>query len=232
MKDEHIINLVNGEIDGTISREERKELTALIEDDPSVKSLFDEMITLDELLAAVPQVDPPASLKAGVMAAIERRETAATPIASESWFERLLGPFVRRPAWAVGYAFATGLIVGIGLLTLVDSTGPDQRAVQGTIVNAVPSSLGEMQVIAGTATADVIVTRIDEELRVDVDLIATSAATLQLIPDNRDAIVIHTSSGTPAYSIVIPTTKKLSVVLTTEETTEEATLTLPDERTF
>lgn len=227
MKDERIIELVNGDIDGINTPSEKAELTNLLEN-PSVKELVDEMHSLDRLLASVPMVDPPASLKRGVMDAIARKEASVRSTSKVSLLDRVLAPFIQRPAWAVTYAFATGLIVGLGVFSIVDSTGPEPATVQGTIISAAPAVLGETLIEAGDATATITVTRLGDELKVDVDLIATDATELALTPDGGEPLVIESLTGSPAYSVVIPPTSAIRVTLTSGLASDEALLTIGD----
>lgn len=225
MKDERIIELVNGELDGTNSSSEHTELATLFDRDPSVKTLFDEMEKVDRLLAAVPMVEPPATLKPKVMNAITR-QAASARIPGESWIERILAPLFQRPAWAVAYAFSIGIIVGLGVFTVVDSTGPEPQMVRGTIGDVRAPLLGRTNVIAGTATADIVVSALDDELRIDVMITSSDPATLRLVPGAGDPIVIESPSGAPAYSLLVPKAPSVSVELISNQTSERALMTI------
>lgn len=216
MRDERIIDLVNGELDGVNSPSDRTELATLVENDPSVKEYLDEMRRLDQLLAAVPAADPPATLKAGVMRAIAQQEDPLPSASAKDWFERLLAPFLLRPAWAVTYAFAVGVIVGLGVLSIIESTGPDSQTVQGTIVDHSPT-IAQTQIAAGTATAGIVVTGMGDELRVDMRLSTPGSATISLTAGNDEPIVIESAPGSPTYSLVLPWTQTISVTLSSQE---------------
>jgi len=222
MNDQRIIELVNGEIDGTLSPEDRNELTTLIEGDPSAKTLLDELGAVNQLLTSVPMVEPPASLKANIMRSIAHQESAV-PAATESFLDRVLAPFIRRPAWAVAYAFGIGLIVGIATLSVIDAPGPDPQVVQGTIIDSTPT-LGELEIVAGTATASIVVKAMRDELRVNVDLMAHDAATLRLVPAVGSPVVLQSMAGTPSYSVLLPQTSSIGVVLITDEVTEQGVI--------
>jgi anti-sigma factor RsiW len=225
MKDERIIELVNGELDGTNSPSDHTELTTLLDREPSVKALFDEMQKVDRLLAAVPMVDPPATLKSNVMYAIGRQGAPART-AARGWLDRILAPFVQRPAWAVAYAFAIGIIVGLGVLTVIQSAGPDTGMVQGTIGAVRAPALAKSSLSAGTATADIVISALDDELRVDVKIVASDAATLQLTPEGGKPIVIESAPGTPVYGLLMPRTGSVSIELASNEDSQQVTLTI------
>jgi len=225
MKDERIIDLVNGELDGTNSPSEHTELTTLLDREPSVKALFDEMQKVDHLLAAVPMVDPPPTLKSNVMHAIGR-QSAPARAATQGLLDRILAPFVQRPAWAVAYAFGIGVIVGLGVLTVVQSAGPDTGMVQGTIGAVRAPALAKTSLSAGTATADIVISALGDELRVDVEITASDVATLQLSPEGGEPIVIESAPGTPAYGLLMPRTASMSIELVSNEASEQVTLTI------
>ena len=225
MKDERIIELVNGELDGTNSPSEHTELTTILDREPSVKTLFDEMQKVDHLLAAVPMVDPPPTLKSNVMHAIDRQGTPARAT-SQGWLDRILAPFMQRPAWAVAYAFAIGVIVGLGVLTVVQSAGPDTGMVQGTIGAVRAPALAKSSLSAGTATADIVISELGDELRVDAKIVASDASTLRLAPEDGEPIVIESAPGTPAYGLLIPRTGSMSIELVSNEASEQVTVTI------
>lgn len=224
MKDDRIIDLVNSELDGTNSPSDHAELTTLLESDPSIKDYLGEMRSLDQLLAAVPMVDPPPTLKSRVMNAIAHLELPVTDAATESWLDRVLAPFLRRPAWAVTYAFAIGIVVGLSVISIIESNGPDTGTVQGTIVSVPSSVLAQSKVVAGTATAGITVTRLNDELRIDLQLQTTDPATISLSSNDENPVVIESTSGTPVYSLLLPRTGKINVTLTSGEATEHAIL--------
>lgn len=222
---ERIIELVNGELDGTNSSSEHTELTTLLDREPSAKALFDEMEKVDQLLATVPMIDPPATLKSRVMNAIAHQEAPAR-VSSQSWLERILAPLVQRPAWAAVYAFTIGIVVGLGVVTVVDSSGPEPAMVRGTIGDVQAPPLGRTHVVAGTATADVSVSALDDELRIDVTITSSDPATLRLAAKGQDPIVIESPSGAPVYSLLIPKTASVSIELISNEASDRALLTI------
>lgn len=225
MKDERIIDLVNGELDGMNSTADQEELTSLLEKDPSLKGYLEEMKTLDQVLAAVPMVEPPAGLKRRIMNSVAHQGASLNVAPKATWFDRLLAPFLQRPAWAISYAFAIGLIVGLGVLSIIESSNPDVRTVQGTIVDHSPV-IANTTITAGPASADILVTRLDGELRVDLQVTATMAATVRLVSQDRNPIVIASDPGTASYSLLLEQTPSIDVTLSAGETSSQTVVAL------
>ena len=225
MKDQRIIELVNGRLDGVITPTEDAELDALLSSDADTQTLLSEMKTLHNVLASVPEVEPPASIKVGIMDSIARLESAARPATTESLLDRILAPFTRRPGLAMSYAFALGLIVGLGVLSIIQ-TGPDARTVQGTIANFDATVIAETDLAVGESTANVIISELGDELRIDVSLIASDDVNLILIPQGQDAIEIHSKTGTQTYSILLPVTPSIVASISDGDASDEINMTV------
>ena len=74
--------LIHAEIDGELDEHRRAELSRLLLSDPAVRALRDEMRRLCGALDALPQAEPPARLRADVIAALPQSQPAR---ASASW---------------------------------------------------------------------------------------------------------------------------------------------------
>ncbi len=68
-----IDELLNGYLDETLSERQQTELQRLIDNDPEIAERLRRMQRTCELLSAVPDADPPATLKVDVIAALERQ---------------------------------------------------------------------------------------------------------------------------------------------------------------
>ena len=106
----------------------------------------------DALPRSVPQVEPPAGLKASLMKVVdaEARERSGVPARRPFW-ERLLprGGLVR-PAFAAGTALAIGLLAGLGIAQL---GGDGERTVTAMVTGAqAQRASAELQVKDGQAT--------------------------------------------------------------------------------
>lgn len=156
---EHLIELVNGELDGTNTAEESAELGRTLEADSSVRAYFEETKALFGVLEEVPEAEPPADLKHRIMESIGREAASAEPAAPSSSFlttlKELFEPVLSRPAWAVSYAFAAGLVVGIAALVLIlDPVAPSTDVVQGTMGQTPSSLIDETTIDVGTVTVE------------------------------------------------------------------------------
>lgn len=229
MKDDRIIHLVNGEIDGVITPSEQSELTTLIETDPEVRSLRDDLRSLDRILASVPEAEPPARLRANIMDAVRRHDATVRASSRKSWIEDILAPFFRRPAMAVAYAFSIGLIAGLAVFSVVRAPGADSEMVRGTIVDGQPV-IGSSHLIVGSTTADVTVKRAMPDLRIDIDVASTEFATLSITPSDGDPIVIESAPGTPSYSLLIPPSSTIRIDVSTDEGVTSDEMTIPNNK--
>lgn len=179
---ERIIELVHGELDGTNTAEERSELKKLLETDESAKAYFDETETFFGTLDSVSEVEPPPGLKERIMASIDvRPATAALP--SKGLFEslkELFEPVLRRPAWAVSYAFAAGLIVGIAALLVINPVSPPPEVVRGTIGQPPSTVIDQARLEVGELTVELKTSDIESESILDVRIAGSGEATIRI----------------------------------------------------
>ena len=61
--DQHILDLLNGSIDGEISATEQDELDSLLASSPVVRSLNDELRAVTRILDELPELEPPNTCK-------------------------------------------------------------------------------------------------------------------------------------------------------------------------
>ncbi|MFZ2507177.1 MAG: hypothetical protein WAW79_01715 [Steroidobacteraceae bacterium] len=118
-------DLIQSDLDGALSTAERAELARLLLQDPEARRLHDQFGRLDRLLRDIPLAEPPAGLRAAILA-----EPAISPRPGA-----LEG---RQRNWRLYGLAATLLggmaIVGVGYLLVDDSTpGAD---LQGSVVAA------------------------------------------------------------------------------------------------
>jgi len=159
MIDEKRLALMNAEMDGETSPQESASLRTILAEDPEARVAFEDLSRLAGLLDAVPQVEPPPELKAGILRAI--RPSAPPhrePVPRAGWWETLTRAFQAHGRFAWGYGFAAGLVLGLlglalfrggtpGLdrsefvgsmrpltsLTLLDAQSVDQDGVVGSL---------------------------------------------------------------------------------------------------
>jgi anti-sigma-K factor RskA len=106
----------------------------------------------DSLPRSVPQVEPPASLKASLMKVVdaEARDRPGAPVRRSLWQRLFPSGGLVRPAFAAGAALAIGLLAGIGIAQL---GGDDERTVTAMVSGAqAQRASAELQVKDGEAT--------------------------------------------------------------------------------
>jgi hypothetical protein len=116
--------LMNGEIDGTNTDDQSRELDDTLTADPRAREEFDALRRLSRRLDAVEEVDPPAHLIHRIISAIPfgRHGHAArsdTGGGIRSWLVSLLP----RPSLRYAATFAVGLIAGVALLWAATNRG-------------------------------------------------------------------------------------------------------------
>ncbi len=215
---EHITELVNGELDSTNSSSESAELAGILESDASVKAFFEETEALFMALGNVPDVDPPADLKQRIMESIGREAgfaPASTPgimTAIQTFFK----PVLNRPAWAMSYAFAAGLLVGIAVLNFT-GTGdiPESQAVQGTMGQANSRILDEASLHVGDITVDLEAVGLENGVVLDIIIIGSGDSTvrIQTTNDSSGGTSI-TASGAGHFTVSLDEMDDLLVTVT------------------
>jgi hypothetical protein len=125
MIDETWETIIHEDLDGVASPEDRARLRELIARDPAVRAYYQDMQALSRSLREVGLEEPPASLKAGILRAVDRMpvpsrpmEPAPHPPAAGSWWGGLIAAFLARPVLGGGFVFASGIAVGLLLFTL------------------------------------------------------------------------------------------------------------------
>lgn len=117
MTEEKFIELFNREIDGLNSPRESAELQAYLDSHPDARALFADLATITSALNRVKEVDPPASLKSEVMAALPSERTAPQHRFSiVQWAKDFIE---LRSSFQYAYVFAAGLILGVAIYSLV-----------------------------------------------------------------------------------------------------------------
>jgi len=135
MIDNHIIELINREVDGVASAEETARLRTLLSANPDARKLFDDMRSLADAMAEMLPVDPPRTLKPAIMRAIDSRIARKRPAAG---LASLLHSFRTLVFGKPGFVFAGGLAAGF-LLFLITSNiiaprSVDDSELTGTLV--------------------------------------------------------------------------------------------------
>jgi hypothetical protein len=135
MSEEHLIELINKEIDGLISASEHQELMQSVSSNEHAAQLYHDLLRTAKALEGIEQAPPPAYLKSHIMNSIN----AAPALADRSvgWLSSWIGVFRAKPMARYAVVFASGLCVGILFLVLASAwqqnAEPDASTVSGYI---------------------------------------------------------------------------------------------------
>ena len=128
MLDQHIINLINADLDGELGADEIRELKSILDSSSEAVNFRDELLQLNNAIANVPELDPPARLSRTLLDQVQlpaRRGLFQLPA--------FLSDF--NPATA-GLAFAAGLLMAVGFYQVASQpvSQHDMFSMVGTMV--------------------------------------------------------------------------------------------------
>ena len=134
MINKRTIEWMNEELDAETSATKSARLYRHLEKDPEAQAYFDDLKKLNSILEEVTPVEPPATLRPGILSAIRATVLPAPKRASiiESVLRRFSSPALPR----YGFAVASGICIGMLIFAVItgdieSGTQPDQVA--GTI---------------------------------------------------------------------------------------------------
>lgn len=211
---ERLIELVNGELDGTNTPEESAELERTLDTDSSVRTYFEETKSLFGALRDVPDAEPPPGLKHRIMESISREAASAEPPAPRllSTLKQLFEPVLGRPAWAMSYAFAAGLLVGIGALVLVvNPVSPSTDVVQGTIGQTPSRLIDEATLSAGTVTVELATIDNAGELVLHLRITGSGESTVRIKGTQSDAPTTINAPGPGRFTVHIDRSEQIEI---------------------
>lgn len=124
--DKYYIELMNKEIDGLITPQEKTELQNYFSENPDAKKMYQQMKHMAEVLTQIPQFEPSPNLKKRIINSLDFNRFTKNEIGVNlfSWLSRRL--HVSRPQLA--YIFAFGLIVGFIIHLLFFTQQLDQKS--------------------------------------------------------------------------------------------------------
>ncbi len=131
MKDDRSIELIHAEIDGELCERDKEELHARLEADPALVALRDDLRKFSDAISRVDQAEPPAGLRARILAAVrprKRRGLFASIV--PSW----PAPVMLRYAGAAVFGAAVAA-VALQVGTMHSSGPADVRDLVGTIAS-------------------------------------------------------------------------------------------------
>jgi len=125
MLSERITDLIQADVDGELHDHDRAELSRELLQSPEARKFREDMIRINELMAAIPSLDPPAGLQQKIISAIKLPRRGPLSARSSRWFQ---------PA-SYGLSLAAGLLMGIGVAQVSPKETQDLSSVVGTMMS-------------------------------------------------------------------------------------------------
>ena len=116
-----LIELMNAEIDGVNSPEESRVLHEHLDANPDARRHYEELKDVGRVFAEADEVSPPKALSRTIMRAVAARGHPDVKMGLLERMREALGP---APRMRLAYAFAGGMVVGLGLFLLISATLP------------------------------------------------------------------------------------------------------------
>jgi hypothetical protein len=138
------LRLLNGALDGDLDPLERERFAAAIESDPRFAEQFEQLLTMQSVLAQTERFEAPPNLKQRIMHALPAASApgvAATPAAKavrlrlrrRSILDIIASLVLPRPALALAGALIVGIVGGAALLLLIGDAGVDPWSTVGSV---------------------------------------------------------------------------------------------------
>ena len=138
MIDRGTISLINGEVDGVNTPQESEILRITLANNPEARQLLEDLKKLERSLSAIPQVNPPTTLKKSVMRSIEAPRAHVRATGRKFSLADILFPIRSVPR--LGFAFSGGVLAGILLVvvyfTFISHPQIDDRDASGTALGS------------------------------------------------------------------------------------------------
>ena len=130
--DQHILDLLNGSIDGEISATEQDELDSLLASSPVVRSLNDELRAVTRILDELPELEPPQYLQETIEKQVRLPVQSQADTGKPGFFDGWLNANWLR----TGAALAAGLVLTVGVYEMGSEpiTTGDSTSMVGTMV--------------------------------------------------------------------------------------------------
>ncbi|MFH1312410.1 MAG: hypothetical protein ABIJ00_04205 [Candidatus Eisenbacteria bacterium] len=189
MNEQEYIELIDKEMAGTISPDEREALYQYMRKTPGAQKLYREVLQTSNLLRQVSDVEPPGHLKQSIMNSLDfnrHRARGGRPVMRFLLKARQVGLKPR-----LAYAFALGMVVGLVVYSVFLTApggryGSDVREMYGTIGISEESRFAPVErvpVDMPEATGSVNLLRFEDLLRFKVILESTDAFEVLLLYD-------------------------------------------------
>jgi hypothetical protein len=163
------LDLINADIDGAISVEEKTELQAFLADSAEGRALHEELSTLCHALDSVDEETPPIHLRHVIMNSIPK---PAAPAASPGFLQVLLAA----PALRYSLSFAAGIFIALSIVNsgqVSNQAFDDVTGLVGTVADPIDATLASSVAIDELDVAGIVSLRSAGSLLIlDFDLVA------------------------------------------------------------
>jgi len=131
-QDQHILELLNGSLDGELDTTGQNELNQLLGSSDEVRDLNNELNAFAELMSSVPEIDPPAYLQDSITRQVRLPVDESAKGAKSGWFANWLPTHWLR----TGAAFAAGLALTVAIYEVGTQSLPPQDTsdMMGTVI--------------------------------------------------------------------------------------------------
>lgn len=130
--DQHVLDLLNGSIDGELSTAEQAELDTFLTGSAAVRDLYEELKVLSGILDDVPAQEPPEYLHSAIVSQVR----LAVNSASQEQKSGLFSQWLAAPWMRTGLALAAGVMLTVGIYqTGSENLSPEDAArMTGTVM--------------------------------------------------------------------------------------------------
>jgi len=177
--DQHVLDLLNGSIDGELNAVEQAELDTLLAGSADVRDLHEELSALTGILDGAPEREPPEYLHEAIISQVRLPVNAGVSEPKPGLFsEWLAAPWMR-----TGLAMTAGVLLTFGIYqTGTENLSPEDTArMTGTVVkNPAGALLDSTQFNADTIIGKAELRSRDGQLFVDVYLESDGKVVLNL----------------------------------------------------
>jgi anti-sigma factor RsiW len=190
------IALIQAEIDGELTDQQRAELSSHLLADPAVRAMREQMRRLCQALDHIPQVEPPKSLRSDVLAALPQMQV-----------RRSVRPALQ---WRYAAVLAGVLLTGTVVFRIMDfGQGPSANDMAGTLTaRRAAVSVDVVQLSPGIVSGQVSLLRDGADLSVALQLAAHDPLDVLVESEGRstrlNGLVSQPQQGTKPATVTLP----------------------------
>lgn len=158
MLDKRTFEMINQEVDGTLSPRDSEKLKSILAKSPEARQTFDALKDLSAMLRGVSPVDPPSSLKSRILHSLP--QPSRRPAAQSYPLFAMIQALAASSRVRYAYTFIGGAVAGILLFALLNGSPSDPSSLVGTMGSdhAAPAAgvSVELPEVQGTISAEAV----------------------------------------------------------------------------